>query len=143
MKILIQKVSKIKIFSQKKLIFDSKGGYLFYIGLEKGDELKNLNFIVEKIENLEIVDENGKFLRNLKQTRPNLFFISNITLISAFKNKKINFNLSLEPKLAKEIFDNLVFNFDKLGYNIFKVEFGSFLEVEASNIGPINFFLSF
>jgi D-Tyr-tRNAtyr deacylase len=95
MKILIQKIGRIKIFSKNNLIFDSNEGYLFYVGFEKGDENKNLKEIVSYLENIQIVDKEGKFSQKIKDIKPKLIFVSNITLLANFEKTRINFNQAL------------------------------------------------
>ncbi|GIW67370.1 MAG: hypothetical protein KatS3mg096_238 [Candidatus Parcubacteria bacterium] len=114
---------------------------LIYVGIEKGDENKNLEEIVNYLENLQIIDENGKFAKTMKETKPVFVFISNITLLAGFEKGRINFNRALEPKLAKEIFKKLIQVFKNKGYQVFSKEFGSYLEITSTNVGPINFYL--
>lgn len=144
MKLLIQKVNGLKIDQEDKTILDlgDEICYLFYVGIEKGDEKKDLNRIVKNIENLQIIDENGRFLKSLRELKPKLIFISQITLISDFKNGRINFNKSLDFNLAKNIFENLVISFQKLNYNVFRGDFGSYLKIKSINLGPVNFLVN-
>lgn len=144
MKFLVQKVRNLKIYKDKELIFENNDNFCFlvYVGIEKDDEKKNLKEIVEKLGNLQIVEERNKFLKRLKETHPKIVFVSNITLVADFEKGRINFNQSLEPLKAKKIFDQLVSFFQELGYNVFKMDFGSYLEIEGVNIGPVNFWLS-
>lgn len=144
MKFLIQKVKNLKIYRNKHIIFSSPEEnicYLVYVGIEKGDENKNLEEIVASLENLQIIDENGKFLKSLKAEKPALVFVSQITLIADFDKGRINFNRTLDFSLSKQIFEKFIAIWQNLGYNIFNTEFGSFLEIEIINIGPVNFFI--
>lgn len=144
MKFLIQKVKNLKIYRNKHIIFSSPEEnicYLVYVGIEKGDENKNLEEIVASLENLQIIDENGKFLKSLKAEKPTLVFVSQITLIADFDKGRINFNRTLDFSLSKQIFEKFIAIWQNLGYNIFNTEFGSFLEIEIINIGPVNFFI--
>ncbi|GBD34614.1 D-aminoacyl-tRNA deacylase [bacterium HR35] len=140
MKFLIQKVKNIKIESDLEDVYPNNI-LLIYIGVGRGDEKKNLEEIVSFLENLQIIDENNKFLRKLKEVKPTLIFISNITLLASFEKGRINFNQALEPKLAKEIYEKLIGIFKKRNYQVFSKEFGSYLEITSTNIGPINFFI--
>jgi D-tyrosyl-tRNA(Tyr) deacylase len=136
MKFLIQKVKNLKIEER-----EVNEGFLIYVGIEKGDENKNLKEIVNYLENLQIVDEEGKFSQKIKDIKPKLVFISNITLLANFEKTRINFNQALEPNKAKEIFNDFIKIWQDLGYEVFYREFGSFLEISSTNLGPINFIL--
>ncbi len=136
MKFLIQKVENLKI---NEIEVDSS--FLIYVGIQKGDENKNLKEIVNYLENIQLVDKEGKFSQKIKDIKPKLVFISNITLLSSFKKFRINFNQALDPNEAKEIFNNFIKIWQDLGYEVFYKEFGSFLKISSTNIGPINFIL--
>ncbi|GIW65094.1 MAG: hypothetical protein KatS3mg093_073 [Candidatus Parcubacteria bacterium] len=144
MRLLIQKVKNLKIYQNKKLILDFSSDnfcYLIYVSLEKGDENKILEEIIKKIENLEIIDINGKFNHSLKEIKPKIVFVSQITLSADFVKGRINFNRSLEFSKAEKIFNQFFALWLKLGYNVFKTDFGAFLEIESTNLGPVNFFI--
>ena len=136
MKFLIQKVKGIEM---GKIKVDD--GFLVYVGIEKNDENRNLKEIINYLEKLQIVDKEGKFSQTIKEIKPKLIFISNITLLANFEKGRINFNQALKSKKAKEIFENFVKTWQDLGYQIFYKEFGSFLEIASINIGPINFII--
>jgi len=136
MRFLIQKVRNLKIGER-----EVNGGFLIYVGIEKGDENKNLKEIVNYLGNLQIVDKEGKFSQKIKDIKSNLIFISNITLLANFEKGRINFNQALKPNKAKEIFNNFIKIWQDLGYEVFYKEFGSFLKISSTNIGPINFIL--
>lgn len=158
MKFLVQKVKNLKIYqsksqtatnlnanqSEQKLIlnFQDEICYLIYVGIEKGDEKKNLEEIVKKLTKLQIVDYQDKFSLTIEDFKPKIVFVSQITLLAAFERGRINFNQSLETKLAKKIFDDFVYCWQNLGYNVFKTDFGSYLEIESTNLGPVNFILT-
>ncbi len=136
MKLLIQKIKNLKIDE-----IEINEGFLIFVGIEKGDENKNLKEIVNYLENLQIVDKEGKFFQKIKDLKPILIFISNITLLANFEKFRINFNQALEPEKAKKIFNDFVKIWQNLGYEVFYKEFGSFLEISYINIGPINFII--
>ena len=145
MKFLIQKVKNLKIYKNEQVrlsITNEKFCYLIYVGFEKGDENKNLKDIVDKLENLPIIDYKNKFIKSLKEIKPKMVFVSQITLVAGFKKNRINFNQSLDFNLAKKIFEDLVFIFKDSGYTIYSAPFGSFLEIESTNLGPVNFLLN-
>ncbi len=146
MRLLIQKVKNLIIYQAGKVILDFSNEefcYLIYVGLEKNDNKKNLEEIIKSLENLQIVDVDGKFSQTLKAIKPKIVFISQITLVSGFEKGRINFNNSLDFNLAQKIFEKFVSLWQNLGYNVFRTDFGSFLEITATNIGPVNFCLNF
>lgn len=145
MRFLIQKIKSLKIYKEEKLILklNNELCYLVYVGIERGDENKNLQEIVKNFEDLQIIEEGGRFLKKIKEIKPKLVFVSNITLLANFSKGRINFNSSINSQLAKEIFENLIGLFKNYGYNVFSTDFGSYLEIESLNQGPINFYLTF
>lgn len=143
MRLLIQKVKNLKIFKGNEMVLNlnNEPCFLIYIGIEKDDEKRDLKKLVTTLENLPLLNKEGKFLVSLKEAKPTLVFISNITLVANFDKNHLNFNKALEPGLAKNIFYEFVNLWQELGYNVYKTDFGSYLEVESKNLGPINFFI--
>ncbi len=145
MKLLIQKVKNLKIYQKGEKLFDfSKEDFLLliYVALEKGDENKNLEEIVNFLENCQILDFKEKFSKSIKEIKPILVFVSQITLTAEFdKSGRINFNQALDFNLAKKVFDKFIQKWQNLGYNIYHTEFGSNLKIESLNLGPVNFLL--
>lgn len=142
MKFLIQKVKNLKIYKNHQIIFSSLGDeicYLIYVGIKKEDEKKNIEEIVKNLTKLQIIDYQDKFSLTFENLKPKIVFVSQITLLANFERGRINFNQSLETKLAKKIFDDFVSCWVNLGYNVFKIDFGSYLEIENTNLGPVNF----
>lgn len=144
MKLLIQKINDIEIYKDNKIIFQlsSQPSLLIYVGIEKIDQKRDLNFIVNKLLNLNLIDDNGKFNKSIKEINPYLIFVSNITLVADFSKKRINFNNSLNYLTAKNIFDTFIALIKKENFSVFKTDFGSWIKIQCSNIGPINFFLT-
>ncbi len=137
MKFLIQRVKDLNIENEIKI---EEPCLLIYVGIEKGDENKNLTEIVSYLENLQIIESEGKFIQTIKNLKPTLVFVSQITLLANFeKNGRINFNQSLEPDLARKIFNSFVALWKNLNYNVYSSKFGSYLLIKSTNIGPVNF----
>jgi D-tyrosyl-tRNA(Tyr) deacylase len=138
MRFLIQRVKDLKIENLEI----KEPCLLIYVGIEKNDENKDLKEIVNYLENLQIIEENDKFSQTIKNLRPNLVFVSQITLLANFdKNGRINFNQSLEQNKARKIFEDFIKIWRSLNYNIYNLEFGSYLLIESTNIGPVNFII--
>lgn len=144
MRFLIQKINDIVIYKDNKIIFQlfSRPSLLIYVGVEKIDQRRDLNSIVNKLLNFQLIDNDNKFNKSIKETNPYLIFVSNITLVADFSKNRINFNKSVNYLTAKIIFDNLVNLIEKENFSVFKAEFGSRLEIMCLNIGPINFHLT-
>ncbi|MER3406892.1 MAG: hypothetical protein C4278_00445 [Patescibacteria group bacterium] len=139
MKFLVQRVKDLEIENLK-----IKEALLIYVGIEKGDENKNLKEIVSDLINKEIIEKDGKFVLKIKEVNLPIVLISQITLIASFSKKgKISFDNSLERKKAIEIFEKIKNEFQNQGLDIYHFPFGSYLFIKNINIGPNNFYFSF
>ncbi len=137
MKFLIQRVKGLNIGNEIKI---EESCLLIYVGIEKNDENKNLKEIINYLENLQIIESEGKFIQTIKDLKPKLVFVSQITLLADFeKSGRINFNKALEPNLAKKIFEEFIEIWRSLNYNVYNSDFGSYLLIKSTNIGPVNF----
>lgn len=144
MKLLIQRIGGLKIYKDKEEILNiSKDDFCFliYVGIEKNDQMKNFQELVEEIENLQIIEKKGKFSQKLKEMRVKIVLVSNVTLLANFHKGRINFNRNLEFDKAKELFQKFAMVWKNFGRDVFIIPFGSFLEIKGVNIGPINFYL--
>lgn len=138
MRFLIQKVKNLKIADFKI----NESCLLIYVGISKNDENKDVAQVVDILENLEVLEENGKFQRKIKEIKPKIFLVSQITLLTQFSSKgRPDFSLALEKEKSKKIFEEIVSEFKKRNYETHHTPFGSYLEIESTNLGPVNFII--
>ena len=143
MRIVVQRVSSADVKVNSKIAGEIGRGLLVYVGLEKGDTEKEIEYMAEKVLNLRIFpDQDGKMDRPLHDV-PNgaVLSISQFTLASFIKKgRRPDFSNALEPDKAEKLYDYFC---AKLSEQI-KVErgvFGAMMDISSVNDGPVTFFI--
>ncbi len=142
MRLLIQRVKDLEIGNFKS----DKVTLLIFVAIEKEDKNKDLKNIVEFLENLEVLSDHifveEKFTKKIKEVKPEIFLVSQITLLANFSSSgKINFDKAISFLEGEKIFNNFYQELKNKGYIVHCTSFGSYLEIKSTNIGPTNFLL--
>ena len=139
MKVLLQrsKVSSVEV--NKKIIGQIKTGLVVFVGFTIEDTEKELDYIINKIVNLRIFnDENGVMNNSLLNINGEILSISQFTLYGdTKKGRRPSYDKAMNPKDAIILYD--LFN-KKLKEQNIKVETGEFgadTEVSITNDGPV------
>jgi len=139
MKFLIQRVKEVKVFLDGQEIEKMDDGFLVFVGIQKEDIERDLKIIKEEFLKLQVGEKDGKFSVSLKESNLPILFVSQITLTAKFEKGRINFNESPKFEMAKEIFEKFVEEIKNEGLKVKNTPFGSYLLIENTNIGPVNF----
>jgi len=118
-------------------------GLLVYLGVGKDDSESDAEFIADKIVNLRIfVDSNDKMNLSIKDTSWQVLVVSNFTLFGdCRKGRRPGFDLAAEPAIAERLYEKVVELIKAEGINVQKGIFAAYMDVTASNDGPINFLI--
>lgn len=142
MRLVVQRVSKARVTVEGKVVGQIDRGLLVYVGVEKNDGEKEVDFLADKIVNLRIFpDADGKMNLNLIETTGDLLSISQFTLASHIKKgRRPDFNNAELPDRAESLYRR--FN-ERLAESV-RVEkgtFGAMMEVHSVNDGPVTFII--
>jgi D-aminoacyl-tRNA deacylase len=140
MRAVIQRVSKASVSIEKKLKSAINTGLLLLIGIEENDNIDDINWLSSKIVQLRIFDdENGVMNLSVKEINGEILAISQFTLHAKVKKgNRPSYIQAAKPELAIPLYNQLVqqLSFD-LGKEIKTGEFGSNMQVELINNGPV------
>lgn len=142
MRVVVQRVKKSSVKVSGKIVGKSDYGYMLLVSFTEGDNEKILDYMVNKICNLRIMDdENGVMNKSILDIKGNILSISQFTLYGdAKKGNRPSYIKALNGEKASLLYD--LFN-EKLN-NFVKTEtgiFGAEMEVELINDGPITIIL--
>ena len=143
MKIVLQRVKNASINVDDKEISKINKGLLIFLGVGKGDSESEIDWLVNKIVNLRIFeDEQGKMNKSLLDVDGEILLVSQFTLYAdCNKGRRPNFTQSENPEKAKELY--LLFR-KKLAQNNVIVKcgiFGADMKVSLLNDGPVTIIL--
>lgn len=141
MKVLIQRVlsASVRLVKEGKIKEESSigKGLLLFVGIGRNDGQHNATFLAEKIFNLRIFENKGKFDLSLADVKGEVLSIPQFTLYGdTEKGRRPEFTEAEKPDKAKILFD---FFCDRIGDYVSckKGFFGEKMEVESINDGPV------
>lgn len=139
MKIVIQRVTDASVTVKGQEISRIGRGYLVLIGIKDSDTKENADYLVKKLINLRIFeDENDKLNLSIKDINGELLLVSQFTLYGdCFRGNRPSFIEAARPEYAKELYDYFV---QECKNNIQIVKegiFGSNMKINLTNDGPV------
>ncbi|MBN2120373.1 MAG: D-tyrosyl-tRNA(Tyr) deacylase [Candidatus Omnitrophica bacterium] len=146
MKALIQRVKKVSLSVKERearFIGQVSQGLLVFIGVEESDSLDDLDFLVDKIVNLRIFeDDQGKMNLSIKDKNFEIMCIPNFTLAASVrKGRRPSFDKAAVPQKGREFFDLFCSKIKEAGLSSVEGVFGAEMIIEAVSYGPVNIIL--
>lgn len=142
MKVVVQRVKESSVKVNNKIVGKSGYGYLLLVSFTNSDNLDIINYMVNKIINLRIMDDsNGVMNKSILDTKGSILSISQFTLYAdSKKGNRPSYSKALNGSEAVKLYN--LFN-QKLSEYLY-VEtgvFGASMEVSLINDGPITIIL--
>ncbi|EOD00657.1 D-aminoacyl-tRNA deacylase [Caldisalinibacter kiritimatiensis] len=143
MRSVVQRVSKAKVTVNGEIVGEIKKGLLVLLGVGKDDNDKDIDYLVKKIINLRIFeDENDKLNLSVADIEGELLIVSQFTLYGDVrKGRRPNFMESAPPEIAEKLYLNFVDKCKEYGLKVETGAFGEHMDVELVNDGPVTILL--
>lgn len=141
---LIQRVTSANVIVDQQIIGQIQQGILALIGIEKTDSEKQAQRLLERVLNYRIFeDENKKMNLSVKDIRGGLLLVPQFTLVADTNSgTRPSFSAGMSPEESKKLFSYFV-EFAKQQYHsIAAGQFGSYMQVNLCNDGPVTFLLN-
>lgn len=143
MRAVVQKTSSSSVIVDNVEKASIQHGLMVLLGVKKGDNTKDAEYIVDKILNLRIFeDENGKMNKSLLETGGDLLMVSQFTLLGdARKGRRPSFTDAQDPEMALRLFN---YSVEYARTRSIRVEtgcFGADMTVRITNEGPCTILL--
>lgn len=138
MKVVVQRSKKSSVEVDDVVVGSIDKGLVVLVGFTYGDDIHDIEYLVDKIINLRIFDdENGVMNKSVLDVNGSILSVSQFTLYAdTLKGRRPSYVNALKNVEAKPLYD--LFN-EKLREKI-KVEtgiFGSDMKVSITNDGPV------
>jgi len=143
LKAVIQRVGEAKVEVEGKTVGQIGKGIVILLGVEKGDEERDADWLAEKICNLRIFeDQAGKMNLSLLETGGEILAVSQFTLAgNCAKGRRPSFDSAAPPQEAKRLYEYFVERLRGLGTKVETGIFQAMMQVSLANDGPVTFIL--
>jgi len=143
MKALIQRVSEAKVDIGGKTVAKIGKGLLVFLGVEKGDTKKDLDYLFRKVPHLRIFeDTHNKMNLSVFDTKGEVLVVSQFTLSAdCKKGNRPSFDNSEKAITAKEMYMKFADKLRETGLTVATGDFGAYMQVYLINDGPVTIML--
>lgn len=143
MKAVVQRVNNASVSVEGEKVSRIGKGLLVLLGVQEGDTKKEADFLVDKIINLRIFeDENGKMNISLKDIQGQLLVVSQFTLLGdCRKGRRPSFQQAATPEAANDLYLYFADEAAKKGIETQTGAFGAMMDVSLVNQGPVTLLL--
>ena len=128
MKLIIQRVKSAKMSVNNNFKCEINRGIVAYLGITHEDDIKDINYCVDKLIHLRIFDDEGELL-----------IVSNFTIYgNTKKGRRPDYLNSAPAEKAKKIYDLFIEKLAESDVPFKTGEFQEYMEIQSINDGPIN-----
>lgn len=140
MKVVIQRVSQASVTIDSKIVADIQKGLLVLVGIEDDDTQEDINWLVGKIVNIRIFDDENHVMNlSVQDVNGDIIVVSQFTLhASTKKGNRPSYLKASKPEIAIPLYENFVNQMEKeLGKKVQTGIFGADMKVLLLNDGPV------
>lgn len=140
MRVVIQRVSEASVAVNGNKISSIKKGLLILVGVEDADSVDDIDFLVKKIVQLRIFDdENGVMNLSVKDVEGDVIVVSQFTLhASTKKGNRPSYIRAAKPNVSIPMYERFISEIETaLHKKVGTGEFGAMMDVALVNDGPV------
>ena len=142
MKAVIQRVKSASVKIEGKVVGKIGSGILIFLGIEKGDQVKDMDYLINKIITLRIFNDDKGMNKSLQDTSGAALVISQFTLCAnTHKGRRPSFINAEKPKIANYMYSLFCKMLTEKNIAIQMGKFGTHMAVESINDGPVTIIL--
>jgi D-tyrosyl-tRNA(Tyr) deacylase len=140
---VVQRVRDCTVRVENRLIGEIHSGLLAYLGVEKGDSLKDLDYMLKKLVGLRVFkDDKGKMNLSVRDINKSIMVISQFTICAdTRKGNRPSYNNAEEPDKAKFFYLNFIEKLKNSGLHVESGKFQEQMDVAYINDGPVTILL--
>tara|TARA_B100001057_G_scaffold217032_1_gene217236 strand:+ start:58 stop:510 length:453 start_codon:yes stop_codon:yes gene_type:complete len=144
MRVVLQRVRKARVKIEESQGDGIGQGIVVLLGIEKADEIEDVDWLVNKIINLRIFhDKKGVMNKSLLDVEGELMVVSQFTLMAATKKgNRPSYMRASNHEHAIPLYEYFIQKANSiLESNVATGSFGAMMLVSLENDGPVTFFM--
>ena len=143
MRAVVQRVTEARVTVDNCVVGEIEHGLLVLLGVEQGDEHKDLIYIADKLVGLRVFeDENGRMNRSVIESAGSLLIVSQFTLLGDVRRgKRPSFTSAAPPAQAESMYAALCEHIRAQGIVVEQGVFQADMQVSLINDGPVTILL--
>ncbi|MCR5481539.1 MAG: D-tyrosyl-tRNA(Tyr) deacylase [Clostridia bacterium] len=143
MRAVVQRVTEADVTVEGKVTGRVGKGFMVLLGVEEGDEEKDLTYMRDKISGLRVFDDpDGKMNLSIKDVGGEILAVSQFTLLGdARHGRRPSFFKAEEPEKANDMYRKFVEMMKAEGIHVEEGVFQAEMLVRICNDGPVTILL--
>lgn len=140
MRIVLQRVSKASVTINNTVKSKISKGFLILLGIESSDTEEDINWLVKKIVNLRVFDdENGIMNLSIQKVDGEILVVSQFTLMASYKKgNRPSWIRAASHNISIPLYERFCEALSQaMGKQVYTGEFGADMKVELLNDGPV------
>ena len=143
MRAVVQRVTSASVTVEGETVGAVGPGLMVLIGVSREDTDKDLKYIVDKVQNLRVFDdENGVMNRSILDAGGSILAVSQFTLYGdARGGRRPSYFQAAGPEMANELYERAVAAWRDQGIHVGTGRFRNEMKVSLINDGPVTILL--
>ena len=143
MKAVIQRVSSASVSVDNTQISSINNGFLILLGVQQGDDEKDLEYLVNKTAGMRIFKDDKQHMNlSIKDVKGEALVVSQFTLCAdTHKGRRPSFIHAAPPEIAEQMYQQFCEQLKVAGVPAKTGKFGAMMDVSLINDGPVTIIL--
>jgi D-tyrosyl-tRNA(Tyr) deacylase len=139
MRAVVQRVSEAQVRVEQQVVGQIGRGLLVLLGVEQGDELADVNTMVDKLAGLRIFEDDAGLMNlNVSAHGGAMLVVSQFTLLGDVRRgKRPSFTSAAPPEQANELYQRVCQQLRDTGLVVEQGVFQADMQVSLVNDGPV------
>jgi D-aminoacyl-tRNA deacylase len=144
MRAVVQRVNSARVTVDTRVTGEIGQGLLVFVGVEKGDTDRDIDYVVNKVRELRIFEDDGgtdgrkRMNRSVADINGSVLVVSQFTLSGDVRRgRRPSFDDAAPPEIARDYYEIVVRALRESGLNVATGEFQAMMRVELENDGPV------
>jgi D-aminoacyl-tRNA deacylase len=144
MRAVVQRVNSARVTVDTRVTGEIGQGLLVFVGVEKGDTHRDIDYVVNKVRELRIFEDDGgtdgrkRMNRSVADINGSVLVVSQFTLSGDVRRgRRPSFDDAAPPEIARDYYEIVVRALRESGLNVAPGEFQAMMRVELENDGPV------